>query len=69
MISTKMSAIPFIQMDAAGKISLNDAAVKIVQGVTGKFSVIIVAGPYRTGKSYLTARAKICIRFPEDRTK
>ena len=51
-----MAAVPFIQMDAAGKFSINESAFNIVQKIKGKLAVVIVAGPYRTGKSYLLNR-------------
>lgn len=46
-------AIPFITVDDEGVFSLNQEAVDYLQSITGKISVVAIAGTYRTGKSYL----------------
>jgi predicted nucleic acid-binding Zn-ribbon protein len=50
------SPIPFIQPDDNGQFYIDKKAMKILQNVKGAVSVICVAGPYRTGKSYLLNR-------------
>jgi len=46
-------AIPFLQPDADGKFHVSPDAARILSKVKGKIVVVAVAGPYRTGKSYL----------------
>ncbi len=47
--------IPFIQWKD-GKFSIDKKASDILHQIRGKLAVIVVAGPYRTGKSYLLNR-------------
>jgi len=48
--------IPFLQPDANGHFSVNEQAATILDSIKGKVVVVAVAGPYRTGKSYLLNR-------------
>lgn len=51
-----VSAVPFLQADASGKFHVQAQAAKILSGIKGRLVVIAVAGPYRTGKSFLLNR-------------
>jgi hypothetical protein len=48
-------AIPFIQW-REGRFEVESKAVDILKRITGKVAIVSVAGPYRTGKSFLLNR-------------
>jgi len=52
---SQAAPIPFIQWKDEGFV-VEEAAAKVLSQIKGKISVIVVAGPYRTGKSYLLNR-------------
>ena len=45
--------IPFLQPDENGHFHVDPRAAAILSKITNKIAVVCVAGPYRTGKSYL----------------
>lgn len=45
--------IKLISFDSLGHAILHQDAVAYIQGLSAPISVLCVAGPYRTGKSYL----------------
>eukprot|EP00456_Euglypha_rotunda_P079233 TRINITY_DN7605_c0_g1_i1.p1 TRINITY_DN7605_c0_g1~~TRINITY_DN7605_c0_g1_i1.p1 ORF type:complete len:109 (-),score=14.71 TRINITY_DN7605_c0_g1_i1:10-336(-) len=47
--------IPFLQDTQQGFVVCDEAA-KLLSAITSKIAVVVVAGPYRTGKSYLLNR-------------
>ena len=50
-------AIPLIEVDETGKFSVNTEAMSILEEhQKKKISVIAIAGPYRSGKSFLANR-------------
>ncbi|CDW74480.1 guanylate-binding n-terminal domain containing protein [Stylonychia lemnae] len=48
--------IQFIQIDDKGKCKINHSAFDMLSKITTKIAIICVAGPYRTGKSFLLNR-------------
>lgn len=50
------NAIPFQQPNKEGKFVINERAAQIQESLKGNIVVVAVAGPYRTGKSYLQNR-------------
>eukprot|EP00347_Sterkiella_histriomuscorum_P006351 403353091 len=48
--------IQFIQIDDKGKCKINHSAFDMLSRINTKIAVICVAGPYRTGKSFLLNR-------------
>ena len=51
--SAPTAALPFIQSDDNGKFFFQPAAVKLLSSIKGPICPVVVAGPYRTGKSTL----------------
>ena len=45
-------AVPFIQHDGKG-LKVCEEGIRVISGIQGKLAVVAVAGPYRTGKSFL----------------
>ncbi len=55
-VSVAMSspvAIPFIQVDASNRFSVSPESIRLLSQVKSKLTIVVVAGPYRTGKSSL----------------
>lgn len=46
------AAIPFIS-NKNGRFAVEPAAKETLAGIKGRVAIVVVAGPYRTGKSYL----------------
>ncbi len=52
-----MSAIPFIEQDDNGDFNVTVEAMSVLQSMSSnKLAVICVAGPYRSGKSFIANR-------------
>ncbi len=51
-----LNAVPFLQPDAHGRFHVSDESARILSQVKGKLVIVAVAGPYRTGKSFLLNR-------------
>ena len=50
-------AIPLIEVDETGKFSVNTEAMSILEEhQKKKLAVVAIAGPYRSGKSFLANR-------------
>ena len=50
-------AIPFIQIDVNGNFTVSSEAMLLLESLNQKsISVITIAGPYRSGKSFLCNR-------------
>ena len=51
-------AIPFIQIDVDGQFSVNHEAMSLIEmwDKSKKLAIFCIAGPYRSGKSYLANR-------------
>jgi len=48
--------IEFIRIEESGKCHINPVAINMIESIQTKIAVIVVAGPYRTGKSFLLNR-------------
>lgn len=46
-------ALPLIQVSQNGKFYVEQKAAEILASISGKIIIVCVAGPYRTGKSFL----------------
>jgi hypothetical protein len=50
-------AIPFIQISEEGEFDVNVEAMSMLQDIAqSKVSVVIIGGPWRSGKSFLANR-------------
>ena len=48
--------VPLVVVDADGQFVVNEAAVGVLEAIDSPVSVLVVAGPYRSGKSFLMNR-------------
>mmetsp|Transcript_35911 Transcript_35911/g.59851 ORF Transcript_35911/g.59851 Transcript_35911/m.59851 type:complete len:961 (+) Transcript_35911:92-2974(+) len=49
-------ALPFVIANSDGSFSIGEDAAKALSSVDGRIVIVSVAGPYRTGKSYLLSQ-------------
>ena len=57
MVEDDGKAIPFIEMDDQGRFSVSTEAMAVLEEQQRKhISVVAIAGPYRSGKSFLANR-------------
>jgi predicted AAA+ superfamily ATPase len=47
------AALPFITNQKNGKFVVEAEAKNLLASIKGRLAIVVVAGPYRTGKSYL----------------
>lgn len=56
MSSARQGAVPFVVSTPDGGYAVHDAGAALLSRLSGKIAVVIVAGRYRSGKSFLMSQ-------------